>query len=64
MNVKENAKSFYPTTKQVEALKEHKRKNRISTSKQIKMMINFVFGDKERLDEFNKFVNENKGDLI
>lgn len=64
MKIKENAKAFYVTDRQNEIIKLHKKQNRISTSKQMRLLIDFVFRDEARLEDFNKFVTENKGVLI
>lgn len=53
---KEKAKAFYITDKQDKLIRDHKKQNRISTSKQIRLMINFVFSDEERLKDFNQYI--------
>jgi hypothetical protein len=60
MNSKEKAKAFYITDKQDKIIKEHKKQNRISTSKQIRLMINFVFSDESRLNDFNQYISKMK----
>lgn len=63
MNIKENSKAFYVTDRQNKLISKHKKDFRITTSKQVRLMIAYLFDDKDRLENFNNFVRENKGEL-
>lgn len=55
--------SFYVTNSQSDVMKKHRTEQKLKTSKQMKLIVAYIFSNQYRLERFNEFIKENK-DLI
>lgn len=61
MNIDKKKKNlFYATKEMNKNLLAHRKMNRLTTSKQIRMMVNFIFNNEDLLAEFNNYVVKTK----
>ncbi len=60
---KEKAKSIYLSDAQDEILEKHKKENNLTTARQIRMMINFVFRSPSNIKKFNDFIEQRSKEI-
>ena len=64
MNINRDKKNvFYATDEQNSIIEQHRKEQKLTTSKQIRMLINYVFNDVKRKDGFNAYIDKLKKEV-
>lgn len=60
---KERTKAFYLSEKQDEVLENHRIQNNLTTSKQIRLMVSFIFRNQSTVKKFNDFIEQKSKEI-
>lgn len=64
MNVDKTKKNiFYATNRQNELLEENRKDYSLTTSKQVRLMVNFIFNNEKLSNKFKQYIDDAKKEV-